>query len=767
MMAGAARLSIIVSATTKAAEKALGKAAESTSRFGKAMKTAAIPAAAVGAAAIAGAKQVIDAASRQQQAMGGLEAVFGKQADTVKGWAATAVESAGLSASAYAELAAKIGANLKNAGLPMDQVMGKTQDLIALGADLAAAYGGSTQEAVEALGAALRGEADPAERYGLALNQTRINAELAAKGQDKLKGAALAQAKATAVVELATKQAGGALGQFGREADTVAGQQQRAAAEWENAQATLGQALLPAATRLAQIMATVARIVGKHPALFMALASAVTVAAGAILALNVAAKAWNLLTPTMQKGIIKIGLAMKSAFLTNPVFLVIAAIALLVAGVILLYKHNAKFRAFVQRMWAGIQAVIGAVARFFVRIWQAAFAVVSSAVQAIGAFFATIWAAVAGAVGAVGRAIATAFRVAFAIIVTVVRAYVWLIVGIIRGIITVVSAVIRFVAPAFRKAFALVSAIVRLAMAIANLALRVFLFVVLSVLARLIRGWNRIFKGIVALVRAAMRVVRAVVAAIAGPIRAVLARIRSVWQSVMRAITGYVRANIAAIRAIFRALSGPVRAVINGIKSAWRSGVAAIRTVVRSAISAVRSAFATVAAPARTAMNAVKTAFSNAMAAIKRIVQPAITTIKGWISGVKNAASGVTEALTRPFREMAGWIDTAIRRIESLIGWLGRIHVPKVSLPKVGGSAATVGASVARAGTTGPVLTRTSLLGRPTASGTASGTGTPVVINVNGALDPEAVARQIETLLRRRATRIAGIRRSGYAGAVA
>ena len=75
-------------------------------------------------------------------------------------------------------------------------VADKTGEMIQLGADLAAQFGGSSADAVAALSSALRGEADPAEKYGLALSQTAINAELMAKGQSKLTGKQLTAAKA-------------------------------------------------------------------------------------------------------------------------------------------------------------------------------------------------------------------------------------------------------------------------------------------------------------------------------------------------------------------------------------------------------------------------------------------------------------------------------------------------------------------------------------------------------------------------------------------
>ena len=99
-----------------------------------------------------------------------------------------------------------------------------------------------------ALNAAMRGESRPIERYGISLNETAVNAELARKGLNGLEGAALDQAKAMARIEIIMRQSADATGAFAREADTLQGQQQRLTAEWADAKAELGGALLPALT---------------------------------------------------------------------------------------------------------------------------------------------------------------------------------------------------------------------------------------------------------------------------------------------------------------------------------------------------------------------------------------------------------------------------------------------------------------------------------------------------------------------------------------
>ena len=123
----------------------------------------------VGVAAAIGSG--IGKASALQQSIGGVGAVFKGQAGEIEGAAKGAAKNLGLTQNSYNELATVIGAGLKNKGIK--DFTAESQGLIQIGADLAAQYGGSTQDSVSALGAALRGESDPIERYGVSLNETR------------------------------------------------------------------------------------------------------------------------------------------------------------------------------------------------------------------------------------------------------------------------------------------------------------------------------------------------------------------------------------------------------------------------------------------------------------------------------------------------------------------------------------------------------------------------------------------------------------------
>lgn len=214
--------------------------------------------AAAGAAAAAGvavlAVSAVSSASRVQQAFGGVESVFGATADQVKTLAREAASTVGLASSEYAELANVLGSQLKNLGVSSDALVPTTDRLIKQGADLAATFGGSTADAVAAVSSLLKGERDPIERYGVSIKAADVQARLAAQGLDKLTGAARTQAEQQATLALLSEQTAAANGAFARETGTLAGQQQRLSAMWENGKAALGERLLPVLTAAAQFI---------------------------------------------------------------------------------------------------------------------------------------------------------------------------------------------------------------------------------------------------------------------------------------------------------------------------------------------------------------------------------------------------------------------------------------------------------------------------------------------------------------------------------
>jgi uncharacterized protein YjbJ (UPF0337 family) len=202
------------------------------------------------------ARNAFDAASNLEQMQGSVEAVFGSATGQMLKFADSADQAVGLSQAAYEQLAAVMGSQLKNAGVPTDQLAGKVNGLIQKGADMSAVFGGSAADAVDALSSVLKGEFDPIEKYGVSLNQNAINAQAAADGAKKVAGQYSKQAQVAAALELVTKQTTATQGQFAAQSDTAAESSQKLSAWFENVQARIGGFLLPMFVALGTFLQT-------------------------------------------------------------------------------------------------------------------------------------------------------------------------------------------------------------------------------------------------------------------------------------------------------------------------------------------------------------------------------------------------------------------------------------------------------------------------------------------------------------------------------
>lgn len=207
-----------------------------------------------------------NAASDLQQAVGGTEAIFGKAGATIDRYAKTSAKSVGLSKRAFRELTSQIGGLLNGLGFTQEESAKTSVSLTQLGADLAATFGGKPEEAVQALGAALRGEFNPLERFGVSLRVSQINLKAVELGLAESTTQVDGNARAQAALALITEQTANAQGQFGREANTAAGKEARLTAQLEDQRAKIGKGLLPVWTAVLDLLGGATELFDQLPA---------------------------------------------------------------------------------------------------------------------------------------------------------------------------------------------------------------------------------------------------------------------------------------------------------------------------------------------------------------------------------------------------------------------------------------------------------------------------------------------------------------------
>ncbi len=203
----------------------------------------------VAAKAVQFTKESIDSARDLERNLFSVKTVFDEFAPAIEKFSLNA-EGLGLAQKDAAKASVFLGSVLKQSGFSMEFVTSETQKLVELGVDLAATYGYDVQEALLGMTALFRGEYDPIEKFGVAMKQSEINSELAARGQDKLQGAARRNAEQIIRLELLYQRAADAMGAFTGQSGSLYTEQKKLGATFENMQAQIGTALLPSVVDL-------------------------------------------------------------------------------------------------------------------------------------------------------------------------------------------------------------------------------------------------------------------------------------------------------------------------------------------------------------------------------------------------------------------------------------------------------------------------------------------------------------------------------------
>jgi hypothetical protein len=229
--------------------KTLGKVGAAIASFGLAAK------------AVQFTSQSIDSARDLERNMFSLKTIFDEFTPTMTRFTREAY-NIGLSQKDAAKASTFLGSVLKQSGFSMEAVTEQTQKLVSLGVDLAATYGYDVQEALLGMTALFRGEYDPIEKFGVAMKQSEINAELAARGQNKLEGAARRNAEQIIRMELLYERAADATGAFTAQSGNLFVEQKKLQAQFENMQAAIGVQLLPVMGALVEALVPLVDYIG-------------------------------------------------------------------------------------------------------------------------------------------------------------------------------------------------------------------------------------------------------------------------------------------------------------------------------------------------------------------------------------------------------------------------------------------------------------------------------------------------------------------------
>lgn len=212
--------------------------------------------AALGAGFVGLATKAIPAASDVTESMNAVNKVFEENADIVLSWGKNAATQAGLAESAFFQMSAQTGAMLQNLGLDQKAAAQESVNLAQRAADMASIFNTDVSEALGAIQAGLRGEADPLERFGVRLSAAAVQAHAVEMGLIGAKDKMDDQTRALASLSLFYQQTDKLAGDFVDTSGDLANAQRVAGAQWENILATIGQIGLPILGEFFNILST-------------------------------------------------------------------------------------------------------------------------------------------------------------------------------------------------------------------------------------------------------------------------------------------------------------------------------------------------------------------------------------------------------------------------------------------------------------------------------------------------------------------------------
>ena len=304
-------------------------------------------------------------------------------------------------------------------------------------------------------------------------------------------------------------------------------------------------------------------------------------------------------------------MALNTTMLANPIFLIIAAIAALVAAFIYLWNNCDGFRQFWIDLWENVKQVA-------ITVWNA-----------IKAFFSQVW-----------EAIKTIFSTVFEVIKTLVTTYFNLYKTIIETVINVIKTVISTVWNAIKGVFTTVFNVIKTIVTTYFNIYKMIIQTVLTVIQTVITTvWNTIKTVVTTVMNAIKTVFTTIWNAIKTIIGAVVSGIKALitgdFQGVKNAITTIMNTIKSTISTIWNTIKSTISTVLGAIKNAVTSVFSGIVNAIKNAMSNV--------------LNAVKNGFSNVKNHITGLASQAVTwgkdLVMGIVNGIKSCIGAVGDAV--------------------------------------------------------------------------------------------------------------------------
>ena len=299
-----------------------------------------------------------------------------------------------------------------------------------------------------------------------------------------------------------------------------------------------------------------------------------------------------------------------AVLMANPIILIIAAIAALVAAFVYLWNHSESFRNFWINLWENIKTavttVVEAIGTFLAEAWAAISTAAQTAWTAISEFFSGIWEGIRTIVTTVTEAISTAITTAW-------------------------TAIYEFFEPLLSALQYLFETIWQAIQILIGMALD-------AISAKIQEIWSAIVAFLTPLLESIrdffQQIWTAITTTIQNALNAIRTVITNVWNAIKSTITSVLNAIHSAVSSVWNNIKSTVTSIMNTLKSSvvsiWNSMKSAISGVINQIVSVIRNGF------------------NQAVSFIKGLIGQAFSwgrdLIMGIVNGIRNAIGAVANA---------------------------------------------------------------------------------------------------------------------------
>ena len=304
--------------------------------------------------------------------------------------------------------------------------------------------------------------------------------------------------------------------------------------------------------------------------------------------------------------------------MANPIILIIAAIAALVAAFVYLWNHSESFRNFWINLWENIKTavttVVEAIGTFLTEAWSAISTAAQTAWTAISEFFSGIWEGIKTVVTTVTEAISTAITTAW-------------------------TAIYEFFAPLLEALRYLFETIWQAIQILIGMALDTISAKIQEIWSAIVAFLTPILEGIRDFFQ---QVWTAITTTIQNALNAIRTVITNVWNAIKSTITSVLNAIHSAVSSVWNNIKSTVTSIMNTLKSSvvsiWNSMKSAISGVINQIVSVIRNGF-------NQAVSFIKGLIGQAYSWGRDLIMGIVNGIRSAIGAVANAARSVADAI--------------------------------------------------------------------------------------------------------------------------